>query len=408
MRPAWRSLPRAARIAVPVLATLAAGWALARARTERGETALVTRADVPVTVEVTGVLRAVRTSQVGPPQIADVWDFKLSFLSPEGSKVKAGQPVLSFDASELRRQLEAQRAERDSARTGLAKRRAELDLELHDGDLALAEAEARLRQASMKLDRPDELVAGKEVQSTKLDHELASTEVTHQRNQALLRERAATSELNALADSEARAAAKVREIEAAIESMSVTAPRDGTVIYVSNWRDEKKKVGDACWRGEKVLEIPDLTEMTARGEVDEADAGRLAVAQRVSFRLDAHPDLELEGKVSWISRSVERKSPSSQLRVVRLEIALARTDPERMRPGMRFRGAVEVDRASGVLVVPATAVRLTPAGPVVIRHTALGGSEVPIRLGRRGGGGVEVIAGLAEGERVARRAGGEQ
>ncbi len=57
---------------------------------------------------------------------------------------------------------------------------------------------------------------------------------------------------------EARAAAIVEETQEKIRKMTVRAPRDGTVVYLTSWRDEKKKVGDTCSRCERVLEIPDL------------------------------------------------------------------------------------------------------------------------------------------------------
>ena len=37
-------------------------------------------------VEVTGTLQAIKTSAIGPPQIADVYRFKISMMAPEGDK----------------------------------------------------------------------------------------------------------------------------------------------------------------------------------------------------------------------------------------------------------------------------------------------------------------------------------
>ena len=72
--------------------------------------------------------------------------------------------------------------------------------------------------------------------------------------------------------------------------MAVKAERSGTVVYATSWRDEKKKVGDSAWRGERILEIPDLSAMKGEGDVDESDAGKIRVGQKVRFRLEAHPD----------------------------------------------------------------------------------------------------------------------
>ena len=93
---------------------------------------------------------------------------------------------------------------------------------------------------------------------------------------------------------------EVREIEEGIVRMTRVAPRDGIVIHVTNWRNEKKKVGDPCSVRDMVLEIPDLGRMEADGEVEEARAGRVREGQRVVLRLDAYPDREYQAPCSSI------------------------------------------------------------------------------------------------------------
>jgi HlyD family secretion protein len=83
-------------------------------------------------------------------------------------------------------------------------------------------------------------------------------------------------------------------------------------------------------------------------------------------------------------------------------VTLDRTDPLRMRPGMRFRGEVETGRAPKVLLVPSEAVLATAAGPLVYRKTLLGTEAVRPRLGRRNVSEVEVLGGLAAGDRLSR------
>jgi hypothetical protein len=121
----------------------------------------------------------------------------------------------------------------------------------------------------------------------------------------------------------------------------------------------------------------------------------------VTLRLDAHPDRPLAGRVARIGRTVQRRSPQDPVKVVRLEIALDRVEPDLMRPGMRFRGQVEIARAADVLVLPAAAVTATAEGPLVFRRTAFGFQAVRPELGRRSEEEVEVVSGLAAGERVA-------
>jgi len=54
-----------------------------------------------------------------------------------------------------------------------------------------------------------------------------------------------------------------------------------------------------------------------------------------------------------------------------------------------------------VLVVPSSAIELTPDGPVVHRRTLLGPSPALVELGAHGQGRVEVVNGLEQGDWIA-------
>ncbi len=402
-----RLIPRSrpARIAAIVLLLAGGSWWLARGGKKNGaaEWVEVGREDLVLGVEVTGTLKAVESSVLGPPQVAETWNFKISMLAPEGSDVKAGDPVLAFDSSELDRKLEQKQAEAAAARKQIEKKEIDADLLRRQDDLRHSEAEARARKAALKVDRPGDLSAANELRQAKLDLELAREEMTYLEQRAVSARGADDAELRSLARQRDQAELRVREIQDAIRKMTLKAARDGTVIYMTDWREEKKKVGDTCWRGEQVLEIPDLRKMIAKGEVDEADSGKVEVGQPVTLRLDAHPDVEFHGKVASIWKTVQRRSYQNPLKVVRLDISLEKTDAVRMRPGMRFRGTIETGRVKQCLVISTDAVFPRPEGPVAYRKTVLGFEAVPLELGRRNDKLIEVLGGIRENDRVSRR-----
>lgn len=367
---------------------------------DEGAVVRVRRGDLALTAEAIGTLDAIESAELGPPAIADVWDFKIAFLAPEGAEVRAGQPVLGFDTSQLERDLEEERGRAESARRELEKRAADLELERLDLELRLAEAAARRRKAQLKSDVPEALVASRELAKSRAELALAEREVAHLEEQLAAVAERSRAERAQLAHRRDLASDKVASLERSIAAMQVTAPRAGTVIYVTNWRGEKKKVGDPAWRQEKIVSIPDLHHLRALAEVPEADAGRVAEGQAVTLRLDAHPDRVYRGRVAKIGTAVQRQSPLNPARVVRAEIALDETDAERMRPGMRFRAEIEHDRAVGVLIAPLAALELSGGRPEVRRRTFLGVERVAPRLGRRSATEVEVIDGLAAGDRL--------
>ncbi|HSG41046.1 MAG TPA: hypothetical protein VLE27_15520, partial [Thermoanaerobaculia bacterium] len=274
MSPRQRRLARFAVLGVALLAVGIGLWfAVGRAgASAEGDWVEVRKDDLVIGVPVSGVLSSVQAVRIGPPQVKDVWDYKIAFMAPEGMQVMPGQPVLGFDTSELERELLDKMAERDSAQKELEKRQTNLEMSLRETGLQLSEAEARHRRAALKVDVPAELTAAKELAQAREDLALATREIAHLKEKARLEKAQGATEIQALVNRRDRAAGRVREMEDAIQRMTVKAPKAGTVVYISGRGDEKKKVGDSAWRGMSVLEIPDLTHMRAQGEIDEADA----------------------------------------------------------------------------------------------------------------------------------------
>lgn len=361
----------------------------------------VERGDLVVGVEVTGTLHAVDSSTLGPPQIRDVWQFKIAMMTAEGSEVTTGQPILAFDTSELQQRLLTKQADLDTARTEVEKNKVDLSVDEANDILARADVEARLRKARLMTSQPSELQPSIEVKKARLDLELAELEVDLVLRRIEATRRAGVEELGVLEANLEQVESEVREIEEGIGKMTRVAPRDGIVIHVTNWRNEKRTVGDSCSVRDMVLEIPDLGRMEADGEVEEARAGRVREGQRVVLRLDAYPDHEYRGTVSSISLAVQEKSWRNPLKVVRLTLSLDETDPERMRPGMRFRGEIEVERLEDVTMIPIEAVARAGDSPVAYRYLLGGWRPIAIVLGRRNDDRVEVLGGLEPGDVVA-------
>lgn len=394
------------RILIPIAAVALfffGGWALRNklAADRQGDWVEATRGDVISGVDVSGTLAAVDSSVLGPPQINDVWEFKVAMLAPEGSDVKKGAPVVGFDTADLQRRLDQYRALAEQAAKEIEKKRADLSLRRESDRLALAEAEAKMRKTALKLEAPADIVGIKEREEVRLDYETSKREVSSIRERLTAFEQAATAEILLLESKHAQAAAVVRDSEAAIKAMTVTAPRDGTVVYMTDWKGDKRKIGDSCWRGQRVVEIPDLNKMKAKGEVDEVDAGKIAVGERVTFRLDSHPDDELHGTIRQAARTVQQQANTKNpVKVLVVDIAVDKTDPAKMRPGMRFQGTVELARSRNAVVIPRGAVFVSSKGPIAYRRGMFGVSQVPLKLGRENDKLVEVLSGLGAGDRV--------
>jgi HlyD family secretion protein len=373
--------------------------ALRPSRPDVGAPIEVKKADLVLSVELEGELVAVRSTEIGVPPVAEV-DFKIAFLAPEGQPVKKGDSVLRLDTEMLDRQLAEKRAELAEAQKKVEQKEIELGMKLLDLEQQAAQARADLGRAQLKAEVPAEVQQRIELEKALLDKKGRERDLQNLEAEGRVTQALTGAELSSLRQQRDRAAGRVKALEDGIEKMNIRASQDGIVVYRTNWRDEKKKVGDSVWFGEVVLALPDLAEMKGDGFVDEADGGPVREGQPVTVRLEARSDFDLPAKVARIGRTVKQRSWRTPLKGYRVEIALARTDPTFMRPAMRFRGEIETGRIPGLLLVPRDAVFLREDGPVVWARRALGWREVKVKLGRSNRTLVEVVSGLAAGDRV--------
>ncbi|MCR9165170.1 MAG: efflux RND transporter periplasmic adaptor subunit [Nannocystaceae bacterium] len=378
----------------------ALGCDAAPAKVADAQTVTVERGPLVIGVEVSGEMKALDSQRISPPPISGVWNFKIAMMAEEGLVAKEGQPVLMLDTTELKQRLDAKQAERDSAATQLKMKVSAAKMAREDEGLALAQAKAELKKAALKADAPEDITAVIELEKSKLDLELARKKVEFHKAKAKAAARRDNSDVGRWRSKRDRAQQRVEEITRSIEAMTVLAPREGTVIYTTNWRGEKKKVGDTAWRGDAVLSLASLDAMEGEGEVDEVDVSKVHEGMAVSLRLDAQADVELRGRIVEISRTVRRASPENPLKVAQVRIELEPTDDVKLRPGMRFRGTVESERIEDALLLPLEAIMPTADGPVVYRKSGLGTEAVPVELGRRTSEQVEVLGGLDEGDEV--------
>jgi hypothetical protein len=391
-----------------------AGWAIlllvavgliAAVSQERGEApkwVAAERRQLDRTVPITGRLRAVRVTDYGPPLISKVWNYKISFMAPEGVDVEAGEMILAFDTADLEERLRRNLAARDTAEETLKKRLQDLGVLMREESLSITEAEARVRRSTLESDLPTEVVARREIEKSAIERELAERELGYRESRKAYLDQRSRAEIGSLEAQRARAAEEVAEIEGRIESMTVRAQRAGVVMYKATGNDgNKKRLGDAAWRGEKVIEIPEFGEMMVDAWVLEADAGSITKNLDAELYLDADPRQILRATVSDLQQTVERRSEQDPRKVVRLELTVTRADPAQVRPGMRVQGSILVERRPPVIAVPVSAVQRGESGPFVTTRRLWRGKERrTVELGRRDGPWVEVKSGLDEGDQV--------
>ncbi len=191
----WRRLTVRAALVLVAVGLIAA---VSRERGEGPKWVAAERRELDRTVPITGRLRAVRVTDYGPPLISRVWNYKISFMAPEGLEVEAGDMILAFDTDELEERLRRNLTARDKAEETLKKRLQDLGVLLREESLAITEAEARVRSTTLESDVPEEVVARREIEKAAIERELAERELGYRESRKAYLDQRSRAEIESL------------------------------------------------------------------------------------------------------------------------------------------------------------------------------------------------------------------
>lgn len=172
-------------------------------------------------------------------------------------------------------------------------------------------------------------------------------------------------------------------------NLVLSAPADAVVI-------EKPLVQGARFAaGETILRLADLSTVWAVANVPASQVGEVRVGQSAKFTSPTLPGRTFSGRVTFIQPVIDPATRSLGVRV-------ALPNPEGdLRPGLFGNIALQVDGEPSVLTVPRTALIDSGVRKIALVEVAEG-RFVPRQVvtGRIAGDTVEVLEGLADGERV--------
>ena len=310
----------------------------------------------------------------------------------EGALVRQGEVLVRLESDELRAALQqAQASERQAA--------ARLDGLRSTGrssaQASVAQADSVLVAALADLERTRDLVAKGFVSEARLDDAQRGVAVAQAQQAGARAQSAANAEqgtdvaqaqaLLAIARS-ASAAAKAR-----LEQAVLSAPADARVLA------RNVEPGQIVQPGRALLSLALNGPVQLVAQVDERFLEQLQVGQAASVLADAFPEQRFSARVQSIAPLVD-----AQRGAIEVKFVLPQQAPAFLREDMTLSIEVETARRERALVVPVDALNGAGAAAASVVRVEHDGrvEERPVRLGLRTLEAAEVLAGLAEGERV--------
>ncbi|WP_339616992.1 efflux RND transporter periplasmic adaptor subunit [uncultured Gilvimarinus sp.] len=363
-------------------------------------TLTVSKSDIPLAIQTTGELASARTIEIGPPKVKYTWQYKLSYLIPEGTWVKKGDRIMAFDAQQQHSRLRDLQNALATEQQRLESQALDNKQEREQLELDLAEAKMELEKATLKSSNVDDLMARLEVEKLRIDRHIAELnyDMVDFRRANRISQMAVDREIT---ESEvSRLTSEVNEQQDAIEEMQIQAPRPGIVVYKPNNEGDKPAEGDQFSVIQKVIELPDLESLIIETTVDEQIAHKVSAGDRVEIKLDAVPERTFTGKVDSLGRIVRLKSRREPSKVFDAVVRIDNPDTDAMRPGMAARLSIVQRIEPNAVALPQQALMYRDDKAYVRVKSLTGERQQEVKVAARQAGEAIITEGLNNGDEV--------
>ena len=172
------------------------------------------------------------------------------------------------------------------------------------------------------------------------------------------------------------------------DDTKITAPFSG---YITSQNTE---IGAYVNAGTVIAGIADISELKVVLDVSESTAYELHQGQQISVTTDVHPEADYKGKISNISPK------ASASHTYPVEVLISNNGKDKLKAGTYVNVSVDMGKSGKALMIPRDAIVSSVKDPSVYVVTNNIVKLVKITTGRSFSSNLEVVAGLAQGDKV--------
>lgn len=363
--------------------------------------ATVTRGTFYIDIYEEGEIEAINSITLSSPNIP--WRFgnlKISYIVEDGAEVQAGDTVIAFDPSEVRKaiidsedrlivskaelekmiaqhelDLEGLKADYEVTRISHEISRMELEAASHESDIKKKEIRLNLEKADISLKRAKEQID---------NQEKIQAEERKQKQLDIVRDEK-----------------RLEEAYETLNKLSVVAPSPGIAILSHNWSTENKfAVGDQCWSGQQLIQLPDLSRLKAKVNINEVDISLVSRGQRVEVKPDAFSDSVFSAHIDRVANLAVNKDRKSKIKVFPVDVYIDRSH-KNLLPGLTVSCRILIEEIADAISVPLDAVFKEGDKNYVFLSTLGGYKKTSVEVGRSNTDHIIILSGVEEGDKVA-------
>ena len=196
------------------------------------------------------------------------------------------------------------------------------------------------------------------------------------------------------------------KLETQLAACTIKATTPGMVIYSTSMNYEARErdpieIGDIVHKGQKIITIPNSSEVAAIVRVHESWIEKVRPGLPVRVTADPFPDSVFTGKIETVSPLPDAQSrwANTGLKVYTTYVSIDGRDHV-LRPGMSAKIEIVIDELEDVLCVPLQAVASLNRSKMCYLVTLAGLEARPVETGQFNDSFVEIKSGLAAGDVV--------
>jgi HlyD family secretion protein len=317
----------------------------------------VQRVDFPLIISASGTLEATSSVSIGPPMVRNQRRFKLMRMVDEGTVVSEGDFLMELDTSDIASRLRDETANFQSVQEERQKKRSDLDIQLKTLKLSLEQAKSDLEKLEVKLSSQADLISGIEIEQIRIQRDAAKIKVDFLEKKVKYQTESGQLDLQISRSNESHYRSRMDDLMDAMDSYTVRAPVSGMVIYKRNWNNEATEIGSNISPMNAVMEIPDLSSIRAKVQIDEIDSGKVKVGQDANITVDAVQGRSFGGRVISIGSILKQASFDRPQKVNDTYVKIENGDIKMLRPGMNLKAQIRVGDYKQAVVIPLSSIQ---------------------------------------------------
>jgi HlyD family secretion protein len=322
-------------------------------------TTTVKKGPFEILVFASGQLEAQNSENISlPSNLRDrdvrIYDIKITDLVEEGSVVDSGEYVATLDQKAVEEVLNTATEELEQAFNSFEDAKMDSNLTLSNFRDQIIDAEEQVEEMQIILDE-SKFESPAVIRKAEMDLDKAKRKLGQEVKGYELKERQAVSKVERNKIELTRKQSRVTKLDGVYNSLVITAPKDGMVIYGKDRMREKIRVGStvSTWMP-MIATLPDLSSMMSITFVNEIDISKLKKGQKVKLGIDAIPEKHLEGEIVSVA-NIGQPMPKSDAKVFEVKIRVF-GEVAGLKPAMTTSNIIQTANFSDTLFIPTEAI----------------------------------------------------